>query len=313
MKLSQIILQLPLLLLLGCGGGNSQPPDNAAPDPIEPAPVVTPEPQPEVPVAPDPIRQKRVNWGTHPQQYAMLYYPAEAGAPLPVIIMLHGGCWQSVYTVGLQADLSQALAQRGFAVWNVEYRSLGNGGEWPVMFQDVAAAADYLPVIAAEYNLDLDAVATMGHSAGGHLALWLASRHRIDVDSPLYKSQPQPVHGVVTLGGIADLESGSCAGGAAEIIAGNTLTAEMRVVRLGHTSPIAMLPTAVTTILISGSRDSIVPPAVSQNYVAAAVQVGDYSEHLIIDGAGHFDLINSGFMDMALLEDSVLRAILTTQ
>ena len=101
--------------------------------------------------------------------------------------------------------VSRALADAGFAVWNIEYRRAGNGGDYPNMFLDVGAAADHLLQIADEHNLDLSGVITIGHSAGGHLALWLAGRHRLTASSPLYSTDPLPIAGVVALAALSDV------------------------------------------------------------------------------------------------------------
>ncbi|WP_447412388.1 hypothetical protein, partial [Clostridium perfringens] len=58
---------------------------------------------------------------------------------------------------------------------------------------------------APSYKLDLSRLIAVGHSAGGHLALWLAGRHRLPHTSPLYRSQPLPIDHVVVLGGLPDL------------------------------------------------------------------------------------------------------------
>lgn len=297
---------LVAMVLIGCGGSGSDPSSPVAPVP-EPEPTEPSEENPPSPTTHE-VEQETLNWGEEPEQFGVLYWP-EALAKPPVVVMIHGGCWLAPYDLMLQNDLSQALAERGFAVWNIEYRRLGNGGEWPVLFQDVGAAADYLRVLAETHDLDLQKVAAMGHSAGGHLALWLQSRHRISRQSSLYTEQPLELKGAVTLGGIGSLQSGSCSSSARQLIETDSLTAAELEVRLADSSPIHMLASGARSVLISGEDDGIVPPRVSQDYVEAAVAAGDFSEHLIIDNADHFDLINSSFMDMALLEDSIRRVI----
>lgn len=301
------ILVLVALLFSGCGGsgGDNPSPVSSAPAP-EPIKVVEPPPSPPS----SGVVLETIAWGTEPEQFGDLYLP-EAVVNPPVVVMIHGGCWLAPYDLTLQNGLSQALAERGFAVWNIEYRRLGNGGEWPVLFQDVAAATDHLRVLAETYELDLQNAAAMGHSAGGHLALWLQSRHKISAQSALYTEQPLELKGAVTLGGIGSLQSGSCSSSARRLIEADALTSAELELRLANSSPIHMLPSGTRSILISGEDDGIVPPRVSQDYVEAAIAAGDFSEHLIIDNAGHFDLINSGFMDMALLEDS-LREVLAS-
>lgn len=297
---------LVTFILVGCGGSDKAPylPASSALAPEPPAPSEENPPAP----ATQGVELETITWGTEPEQFGVLYRP-EAAAKAPVVVMIHGGCWLAPYDLTLQSGLSQALAERGFAVWNIEYRRLGNGGEWPVLFQDVAAAVDYLGVLEEEYDLDLQNVAAMGHSAGGHLALWLISRHKISNDSALFVEQPLSVKGAVTLGGIGSLQSGSCSSSARQLIAAESLSENQLELRLANSSPIHMLATGAHSILISGEDDGIVPPRVSEDYVQAAVSAGDFSEHLIIDNAGHFDLISSRFMDMALIEDSLRRVL----
>ena len=101
--------------------------------------------------------------------------------PFPVAVLIHGGCWTAAMDSRAgTTPLAEALRNRGIAVWNVEYRRLGNpGGGWPGTFEDVAAAVDHLPALAKRYPIDLKKVTIVGHSAGAHLALWAASRSKL--------------------------------------------------------------------------------------------------------------------------------------
>ena len=68
----------------------------------------------------------------------------------------------------------------GIATWNIEYRRLGETGSgWPGTYLDVGRAVDHVRAIAGEHHLDLGRVAVVGHSAGGHLAMWTAARRRL--------------------------------------------------------------------------------------------------------------------------------------
>jgi|GEM_PF-205626 len=256
-----------------------------------------------------PVTIVPIQWGVHSQQYAELYTPETEGENLPVVVMIHGGCWYSSYTLNLQAGLSLALAERGFAVWNIEYRSLGNGGEWPTMFSDVASATDFLPSIAHQYKLDLSSVISMGHSAGGHLALWLGSRNALSQNDILYSSQALTIKGVLSLAGITNLQAGVCGSASYAIIDAFGLPQDELFLRLASTSPIHMLPTGIQTTLISGSNDGIVPPSVSASYTAAAKKAGDSSEHIEIEDADHFYLINENLIDIDLLEKQLRRML----
>ncbi|SMF00069.1 Acetyl esterase/lipase [Alteromonadaceae bacterium Bs31] len=294
---------------LGACGGSGRESSSAqqvlSPTPAQPftptlAPTLAELPQTSVEVI-------AFQWGEEALQWGELYLPASAQEPWPTLVMIHGGCWQASYTLSLQAALSKALAERGYAVWNIEYRSLGSGGKWPVMFQDVAAATDYLAELSEFYPLNMDAIVAMGHSAGGHLALWLAGREKIAADSALYFEDFVSIKGTITLGGIADLQSGACAGAASAIIESAVLSEADLKTRLTNTSPINMLPVGKPTVLISGQRDGIVPPELSQAYYLAALAEGDSSEHIVLEGAGHFELINPQAFDLTIIDEAIER------
>lgn len=298
------IIGILLLLLAGCGGGGQTP----ASPPVASSSSMSSSSS--VPSSPDrAVRVETLSWGTGPAQFGDLYRPTgEADEPLPVVVMIHGGCWQAQYDLSLQAGLSRALAERGFAVWNIEYRRLGNGGEWPVMFQDVARATDYLRTLAGDYPLDTARVTAVGHSAGGHLALWLAGRPTIDPDSAIHTPDPLALRGAVSLGGVADLTAGACGNAPRRIIEADQLDSAALSERLDNSSPRQMLPIDVPTRLLTGENDSTVAPSISIDYADAAQNAGDDSEHRVIDGANHFALIDAGFMDMDELAQT-LRAL----
>lgn len=299
--LMTLAVLLVMLLGTGCGGDHG----GAASSSLASSRASS-APAPDLSGNPS-VAQERIAWGESASQFADLYLPTERSGLLPVIIMIHGGCWSASYGLDFQAGLAQAMAGRGFAVWNIEYRRLGNGGEWPVMFTDVAAAADYLPVLALNYPLDTGAVTVIGHSAGGHLALWLASRGQISRGNPLFKPDPLAVDGVISLAGIGDLTSPACGESARTIVNQRAIDAAKYQARLAISSPIEMLPTGVSSLLLSGTNDGIVPSNLAEAYANAAQLAGDDSEHIVIAGADHFDLIDPTYMDITLLEDALKR------
>ncbi len=154
------------------------------------------------PPAPGPI----LAYGADPLQHVELWRPAGKG-PFPVVLMLHGGCWQTgVAKADIMHMLAADLVKRGIAVWNVEYRGVDvPGGGYPGTFQDVAAAADLLGREGPKLGLDTRRVVAVGHSAGGHLALWLAGRPKIARTSVLWSAHPLPIAGVLSQGGLPDL------------------------------------------------------------------------------------------------------------
>ncbi len=150
----------------------------------------------------------RIPYGAAPQQFGDLRLPDTDAtpAPYPVVIVLHGGYWRNRYDLAYFGAACGALARVGLASWNIEYRRIGDeGGAWPGTFADVAAAADALRGLAARYPLDLSRALTLGHSAGGQLALWLVARPRLARDSALWSADPLPIAGAVALAGVLDL------------------------------------------------------------------------------------------------------------
>ncbi len=144
-----------------------------------------------------------LTYGEHPDQVANLHLPAADGGPWPCVVLLHGGFWRTGWDRTLMTPLAIGLAREGVAAWNVEYRRVGQaGGGWPGTLEDVAAAVDRLAEVE---EIDADRVATCGHSAGGHLALWLAARHRLAGVQVGSAPRVRPL-GAVALAGVCDLE-----------------------------------------------------------------------------------------------------------
>ena len=240
---------------------------------------------------PNPKPTARIPYGDDPLQFGDLRLPQGAG-PHPVVVVIHGGCWRAQYNIDHIGAFSDALTKAGVATWAVEYRRVGNpGGGWPGTFQDIAAAVDHLRNIASEHPIDLERVVAVGHSAGGHLVLWLGAREKI-ADTTLRGDDPLSLKGVVSLAGVGDLrralEEGVCGDMAAQLVGG---TPEDVPERYAQVSPIELLPTGVPQHLINGARDPIVPEAFGHAYKAAAERVGDPVELTILPDAGHFELI----------------------
>jgi acetyl esterase/lipase len=238
------------------------------------------------PVEPD----HRLSYGSEPEQFGDLYLPPQPVLH-PVLILLHGGCWRARYGLGYLGQLCAAFRNEGVAVWNLEYRRLGNGGGWPTTFEDVAAGADFLRGIAERFALDLSRVVVAGHSAGGHLALWLAGRHKLPETSPLFSAVALPVRGVVSLAGIPDLadgvKSGICSQACRELLAGLPDEAPDRY---RQASPAELLPLGVPQWHLVGLLDRDVPVDYLQRYAAMAGQQDEVHLELLPD-VGHYELI----------------------
>jgi len=264
----------------------------------------------EVGALPQPEPDHRLAYGDDPLQFGELRLP-EGEGPFPVVIVIHGGCWLAEYDLGYMSAFADALTTSGVATWSIEYRRVGDeGGGWPGTCQDVANAADKLLEIAFEYKLDMDRVAAVGHSAGGHLALWLAGRKWLDVEDPLRGEGPLALNGVVAMAGIPDLAAYAAPEGCGAAVSG-LLGGEPDEVpdRVQRGSPIAMVPFGVIQMLVIGEHDSIVPKSQADGFVDAARQMGDSVEVTTILGAGHFELVDPSHEGFEIIRDAVLEAL----
>ena len=207
--------------------------------------------------------------------------------PHPAAVLLHGGFWKPQWTRDLMDPIAVDLHSRGHAVWNIEYRRVGSGGGYPETLFDVAAAMDHLAQLAPEHNLDLSRVTVFGHSAGGHLALWAASRSRLAPGEPGADPLITPTR-VVGLSAVTDLVAAARAelgDGAVQGFMGGAPGDAWRVA-----SPIELLPIGVPTVLIHGDDDEIVPVAQSVAYAGAASNGG--TAELVRFPGGHYEPID---------------------
>jgi acetyl esterase/lipase len=213
-----------------------------------------------------------------------------------VVVVVHGGCWEAEWGLDHVRALAAALATEGRATWSLEYRRIGDpGGGWPGTLEDVARGADHLRTVAGAFSLDLDRVVALGHSAGGQLALWLAARRRLPEGSSLHADRPLLLRGVVGLAPITDLRAGATdgiCGDAIPRLLGGPPTEQPE--RMGQTSPVDLLPLGVPQRLVCGALDSTVPLGQARSYEAAARRAGDDVALDVVDGAGHFELVDPG-------------------
>ena len=211
------------------------------------------------------------------------------------MFVIHGGFWQSVYNLSHIGHLCTALTSKGIITCNLEYRRLGNpGGGWPGTFQDVSLATDHiLERISSDPRVNTARTAVLGHSAGGHLALWLVGRHRIPKGSPLHGVPKYRLGGAVSLAGVCDLRTAwkqRLGDGVITRLMGGT--PDHYPDRYDAASPIELLPTGTRQVLIHGSIDHVVPASQSEKFVEKAEQLGDHPALAKLEGIGHFELID---------------------
>lgn len=228
-----------------------------------------------------------VPYGSHPDQVMAVYGPV--GAPSGVtVVLLHGGFWLERYRADLMAPLAEDLAGAGHTVVNVEYRRVGGAGGWPETFTDVAAAVDHLAELP---DVPTDRIVTVGHSAGGHLAVWAASRHRLPGGAPGADPRVRPCAAVSQAGMVvlvASARAGLGKGAVVDLMGGSP---DEVPDRYAVADPAALLPTGVPVVLIHGEDDHIVPPGISRDYAERARERGDEVELVALPG-GHFEAID---------------------
>jgi acetyl esterase/lipase len=240
---------------------------------------------------PRPEPTLHVAYGEAPTQGVDVFLP-EGPGPHPVAVLIHGGCW-SATTAGREQmrHLGPELTRRGIAVWSIGYRRANEaGGGYPGTYQDVASALDRLAEHAHTHRLDLSRVVLAGHSAGGHLALWAASRGSVPTGSPLHGAPRFVPRAVISLGGVGDLATFArfvpvlCGPGIVERLAPADKLAEV--------SPAALALSTGSVVMVSGVLDRLVPPWVAHDYVRTLKTKPVPAPRLVnVPDAGHFDLV----------------------
>ena len=248
----------------------------------------------------DAVKRHKYQYGEDPSQWGELFLP-EVAAPQGVVVVIHGGYWRSQYGAELGEPLARDLAAHGMAAWNLEYRRAGNGGGWPNTFADILAGIDKLGELAGEHGLGLERVVALGHSAGGHLAVWAAGRSRLaglgapDADRQLTRRADDgavQLTGVVSQSGVLNLAAAerlNLSNGAVSNFLGGS--SEKYPKRHKYADPMSAVPLSVPVYAVHGSEDDTVPVSQSETYAAAAKAAGAPVQLLKVPG-DHFALID---------------------
>ncbi|QYN18504.1 S9 family peptidase [Amycolatopsis sp. DSM 110486] len=265
-------------------------------------------------------RVRTVAYGPEPSQVGELYLP-EGEGPFPVVVVVHGGYWTAMWDRRQITDVVDDFLGRGYAVWNIEYRRIGEpGGGWPGTFLDIAAAVD--AVDGMDPALDTSRVVFVGHSAGGHLTTWAAHRGALPAEAPGANPKVTPL-GIVSLAGALDLKKGDATGFgtvladpdaeppkdapeaarpeawpivAAEVGDGVvTLLVGARYAenpeRYGWTSPLELANPGVPVLAVHGTADEAVPADWSHRYAEKTNAEGGSARYVEVEGATHFDVV----------------------
>lgn len=225
---------------------------------------------------------QKITYGSDPSQFGELTRPT--GTSRGVVVIIHGGFWRAQYDLSLGRPLVPSLVDAGWTAYNVEYRRVGDGGGYPATFDDIAAAIDAL---ADVQGLELASVVTLGHSAGGHLAVWAAGRARLD-GTP-WADPGVPVTAAISQAGVLDLTAATTADlgdGALQDLMGGQVDE-----RYPRADPTAVIPLAVPVRCVHGSSDDVVPLSQSVDYVRRAQAAGADATLTEVDG-DHFVVID---------------------
>jgi acetyl esterase/lipase len=224
------------------------------------------------------VRVNLIRYGDDPEQLGELTRPA--GSSKGVVVVIHGGFWRARYDLSLGRPLVPSLVENGWTAYNLEYRRVGNGGGYPQTLDDVAAGIDAL---AGVEELDTSTVVTLGHSAGGHLAVWAAGRPKLAGTS--WSDPAVRVTAAISQAGVLDLVPAVHLGsGAARAFMG------------GHddiapADPTAQIPLDVPVRCVHAADDDTVPLSQSTEYVDRTRSAGGDAELIEVDG-GHFTVID---------------------
>lgn len=256
----------------------------------------SPAPRPRVAAG---VRRVVEPYGSGPLQRGEWWVPADGPPRLPTVVLVHGGFWGPQYDRSLEDAVAADLSGRGMLCWNIDYAAADR--PWPATLTDVAAGYDHLTAGSLAGRVDPQRVAVVGHSAGGHLVLWLAGRPPAFAPAA---GVPRPAL-VVAQAPVAALALGSrtrLGGGAVDRFVGGP--PDRLPERYALADPLALLPTGVRTVLVHGTEDAIVPIAQSEAYLAAA---GPERTSLQRFAGGHFE-----HLDPAAEAVAMARAALAT-
>lgn len=252
----------------------------------------------EVLSRPAPEPDRTVRYGPGDDHVIDIRLPRDGDGPRPLVVVVHGGFWRAAYDRRHTGPQASALAAAGYVVAVPEYHRVGQAaGGWPGTFDDTAHWSDRLVDLVCgevgEDAVDRDRVVLVGHSAGGHLALWAAARHRLPASSPWRRTAAIPVRGVVSLAGVCDLALAArlrlSDGATQDLMGGEPLPLADRY---AQADPAVLLPSGVRTVLVHGDRDADVPIELSREYARRAAAAGDAVRVVELAGTGHFEVID---------------------
>ena len=246
---------------------------------------------------PQPKPDATVTYGADALQLVDVWRPSGKG-PHPAVIMIHGGCWQtSVAERDIMNWIADDLRKAGVGVWNIEYRGVDRGGGYPGTYEDVGMAADMFAARRSEYGFAGDGpVIAIGHSAGGHLALWLARRSALANGDALRGSNPVKLDLAISQGGLPDLRAQT---DLPDHGCGNESASAMAKGEFARVSPPEMPKGSARELQFNNDLDGIAPPSFGKAYGA---------EMVTTPNEGHVELIAPGSVSWGKQRAVILKA-----
>lgn len=239
----------------------------------------------------NPTGYERIYYGDNPLQFGDLRIP-ESGTDFPVAILIHGGCYLSEYSLGHLGLMAKEITEMGIATWSIEYRKIGDeGGGWPGTFQDISDGTNFIAELVDTYKLDLNNVIIVGHSSGGHAALWLGGYTKPMMDAPARKIE---LKGILALAAVTDLSrrhaSGDCDDVVEKLMGGSPMEVPERY---NLTSPMEMEMSQIDVpqILIVGTEDREARIDENERYYKRWSGNEENIQLILAEGSGHFELI----------------------
>jgi acetyl esterase/lipase len=210
-----------------------------------------------------------VAYGADGDQVADVRFGDARAETRPLVLILHGGFWRPEYDRAHTGPMAAAMADAGWTVAAAEFRRIPGHPE--ATLEDVAAALAALPAKIGRHD---GRVVLVGHSAGGHLALWIASA----------RATPA-LAGVLALAPVADLQRADAldlGNGATRLFLG------VDPATRGDVDPRRLVAPGVPVTIVHGDRDETVPIEVGRSYADAHRA----TKLVAIEGAGHYPPID---------------------